>query len=127
MNPPYGKALGAWLNRLAMHGNGIALVFARTDTRAFFENVWGKASLLLFVRGRLTFARPDGSEPSLGHNSGGPSVLIGYGEEAARRLRLNSSLGVCVCCESGPERTVALRKLLEAKDAAVRARLNPGS
>lgn len=26
----------------------------------------------------------------------------------------------------GPERTVALRKLLEAKDAAVRARLNPG-
>jgi len=28
--------------------------------------------------------------------------------------------------ESGPERTVALRKLLEAKDAAVRAKLNPG-
>lgn len=28
--------------------------------------------------------------------------------------------------EMGPERTVALRKLLEAKDAAVRAKLNPG-
>lgn len=28
--------------------------------------------------------------------------------------------------EPGPERTVALRKLLEAKDAAVRAKLNPG-
>lgn len=28
--------------------------------------------------------------------------------------------------QSGPERTVALRKLLEAKDAAVRAKLNPG-
>ncbi len=27
---------------------------------------------------------------------------------------------------AGPERTVALRKLLEAKDAAVRAALNPG-
>lgn len=26
----------------------------------------------------------------------------------------------------GPERTVSLRKLLEAKDAAVRARVNPG-
>ena len=26
----------------------------------------------------------------------------------------------------GPERTVALRKLLESKDAAVRAKLNPG-
>lgn len=28
--------------------------------------------------------------------------------------------------QPGPERTVALRKLLEAKDAAVRAALNPG-
>lgn len=28
--------------------------------------------------------------------------------------------------EPGPERTVALRKLLEAKDAAVRAQVEPG-
>ena len=28
--------------------------------------------------------------------------------------------------EGGPEQTVALRKLLEAKDAAVRAKLHPG-
>lgn len=28
--------------------------------------------------------------------------------------------------DPGPERNVALRKLLEAKDAAVRAKLNPG-
>tara|TARA_A100001391_G_scaffold175239_2_gene138012 strand:+ start:602 stop:814 length:213 start_codon:yes stop_codon:yes gene_type:complete len=28
--------------------------------------------------------------------------------------------------EPGPERSVALRKLLEAKDAAVRAHLHPG-
>jgi hypothetical protein len=27
---------------------------------------------------------------------------------------------------AGPERTVALRRLLEAKDAAVRAKLHPG-
>ena len=33
---------------------------------------------------------------------------------------------ICQTIESGPERTVALRKLLEAKDAAVRAKLNPG-
>jgi hypothetical protein len=33
---------------------------------------------------------------------------------------------LCELCEPGPERTVALRKLLEAKDAAVRARLHPG-
>jgi hypothetical protein len=34
---------------------------------------------------------------------------------------------LCEMAQPGPERTVALRKLLEAKDAAVRAVLNPGS
>lgn len=33
---------------------------------------------------------------------------------------------LCNTVDGGPERTVALRKLLEAKDAAVRAKLNPG-
>jgi hypothetical protein len=33
---------------------------------------------------------------------------------------------LCSHVEPGPERTVSLRKLLEAKDAAVRARLHPG-
>ncbi len=33
---------------------------------------------------------------------------------------------ICALVDPGPERTVALRKLLEAKDAAVRAKLNPG-
>jgi len=33
---------------------------------------------------------------------------------------------ICNTIEGGPERTVALRKLLEAKDAAVRAKLHPG-
>jgi len=32
---------------------------------------------------------------------------------------------LCALVEQGPERTVALRKLLEAKDCAVRAKLNP--
>lgn len=33
---------------------------------------------------------------------------------------------VCQTVDGGPERTVALRKLLEAKDAAVRAVVSPG-
>lgn len=33
---------------------------------------------------------------------------------------------ICQNAEPGPERTVALRKLLEAKDAGVRAVLHPG-
>lgn len=34
--------------------------------------------------------------------------------------------GIVADVPEGPERTVALRKLLEAKDAAVRAALHPG-
>jgi len=33
---------------------------------------------------------------------------------------------MCTMIERGPERTVAFRKLLEAKDAAVRAVVHPG-
>ena len=36
------------------------------------------------------------------------------------------ALNVVEDIEPGPERTVALRKLVEAKDAAVRAKLHPG-
>lgn len=92
-NPPYGRSTGAWLNRLALHGQGIALVFARTDTRMFFEYVWPHASCLLFIRGRLTFHYPDGAASKAGHNSGGPSVLIAYGDEGAERLKAASDLG----------------------------------
>ncbi len=92
-NPPYGRSLGIWLERMALHNNGIALIFARTDTRAFFDHVWPVASALLFLRGRLTFCTPSGDLAPLGHNSGGPSVLIGYGSEARRRLNLCRDLG----------------------------------
>lgn len=36
------------------------------------------------------------------------------------------AVAMCDAIEPGPERTVFLRKLLEAKDAAVRAKLTPG-
>jgi hypothetical protein len=93
-NPPYGRALSAWLNRMSLHDHGIAMVFARTETRAFFKYVWPKCSSILFVKGRVTFHRPDGSLSPQGHNSGGPTCLIGYGEIAKERLTAASDLGV---------------------------------
>jgi hypothetical protein len=85
MNPPYGTVMGAWLERMADHGKGIALIFARTDTAAFHEFVWPHADALLFIRGRLTFLRPDLSAPIA--NSGAPSVLLAYGHDDADLLR----------------------------------------
>src|SRR5690606_9313365 len=83
LNPPYSE-IGPWMARLADHDHGIALVFARTETAWFFDSVWGRASAILFLRGRLHFCLPDGTPADA--NSGGPSVLIAYGSEAATRL-----------------------------------------
>jgi len=85
MNCPYGVQTGQWLKRLSEHGNGIALVFARTETAMFFEHVWGKVVGALFLEGRLHFYQLDGTRAK--GNSGGPSVLLAYGEQNGQLLR----------------------------------------
>lgn len=92
-NPPYGLATSKWLEKLALHNHGIALVFARTETKMFQKHVWPKASSILFLYGRLTFHYPDGRGSKAGHNSGGPSVLIGYGSLATERLMRGHDVG----------------------------------
>lgn len=84
-NPPYGLEAAKWLDRLANHGNGIALIFARTETAMFFEHVWGKADAVLFLRGRLHFHHVDGARAAA--NAGAPSVLVAYGEHNVQALR----------------------------------------
>lgn len=83
-NPPYGLEAAKWLNRCAAHGNAIALVFARTETRMFFDHVWGKADAVLFVEGRLYFHHACGTRARA--NSGAPSVLVAYGKNNAATL-----------------------------------------
>jgi hypothetical protein len=85
MNPPYGNETGKWLKKLADHGRGTALIFARTETKMFFDHVWNRASGLLFLRGRLTFYHVTGQPAD--NNGGAPSVLIAYGAEDAWILR----------------------------------------
>lgn len=85
MNPPYTSAdIANWLCRLADHGRGTALIFARTETKAFFRQVWERASGLLFLEGRLHFHYPDGRRASA--NAGAPSVLCAYGQDDLDRL-----------------------------------------
>ena len=83
-NPPYGTETKKWLNKCAEHGNAIGLVFARTETRMFFESVWDKADAIFFIKGRLSFFNVQGEK---GGTAGAPSVLIAYGKENADYLR----------------------------------------
>ena len=85
LHPPYGPETWMWLARLAEHKSGIALIFARTETRGFVAQVWGKARALLFLHGRLHFHHPITGERAKA-NAGGPSILIAYSSDDAVRL-----------------------------------------
>lgn len=94
-NPPY-STIGPWMARLADHGNGIALVFARCETAWWFDHVWPHADGYLFLAGRLNFRLSDGTHPKSGHNSGGPSVLIAYGTANHEQLATCGLAGALV-------------------------------
>lgn len=85
LNPPYGPDTGKWLKKLADHGNGIALIFARIETAMFFDYVWDRASAILFLRGRLHFHKPDGAR-AIGKATA-PSCLVAYGQENVAAIR----------------------------------------
>jgi hypothetical protein len=85
-NPPYSPSTlaGAFIDRMAQHGNGLLLIFARTETENWHRSIWGIADAVYFFEGRLAFHKPDGT---LGDaNAGAPSALIAYGAEAVRRM-----------------------------------------
>ena len=84
LNPPYGKGMELWLEKLKFHGNGIALIFARTETKCFFQHIWNDADAILFVKGRIKFYHVSGIQ---GGTPGAPSVFIAYGKENAIALK----------------------------------------
>lgn len=93
LNPPYGRSLPRWMGRMAEHGRGTALIFARTETLTWVRHVWERADAVLFIHGRLNFHKPDGT---LAGNSGAPSALIAYGPEDVERLRASDIEGTLV-------------------------------
>jgi hypothetical protein len=85
LNPPFDvREVGEWIAKLAAHGNGIALLHARTEA-GWFEPIWERASGILFLSNRIKFCKPDGSEQPF--NSGAPAILVAFGPEALARLR----------------------------------------
>jgi hypothetical protein len=93
LNPPYGVHTFKWLARLADHKRGIALIFARTETEGFQNEVFGKAHSLLFKKGRIRFHREDGS---LAGTPGAPSVFVSYSEEDTAILAASGIAGKLV-------------------------------
>lgn len=84
LNPPYGRAIGDWMKKMAARGCGISLVFARTETEFWHRWIWPFADSILFLEGRLNFLNRAGIRSKA--NAGAPSVLIAYGADNVESL-----------------------------------------
>lgn len=94
LNPPYSREVVQWLRRMAIHGNGTALIFARTETSWFAETIWRAATGVMFLHGRIHFHRVDGERAA--DNAGAPSCLVAYGSYDAKRLAGSGLAGTYV-------------------------------
>lgn len=93
-NPPYGTETVKWIARLAAHGDGVGLIFARTETATWTLHVWPRASGVLFLGGRLRFYHINGKQARA--NAGAPSALIAYGRENFVALQNSGLTGALV-------------------------------
>ncbi len=97
VNPPYGMDTPKWIRKLRLHGQGMALVFSRTDTTWFHDYV-PLADAILFIKGRVQFIPAKAAEaytkelykPTSGCGAG--SMLVAFGETCMRAL-IESELG----------------------------------
>lgn len=105
-NPPYGRETFAWLKRLAKHGNGVALIFARTETRGFHSEIWDKADAIFFFKGRLKFHYIDGSAAADSANA--PSCLVAYGGSNVEALANCGLKGVMVDLRGSSQKAIAV-------------------
>lgn len=97
MNPPYSRLpLRRFCEKMAAHGNGIALLVNRQDNLLWQEVIFPTAASMIFMRHRVKFLRPVGSKrPEVeriqpdGHSSSPffGSCLVAWGRECDRRLR----------------------------------------
>jgi hypothetical protein len=75
LNPPYSE-VDKWLYKLSEHGNGIALVFARMETK-WAQAIIPKASSVFFPKGRIWFLTKEKQRKG---NAGAPSMYLSFGE-----------------------------------------------
>ena len=95
LNPPYGRESLPFLMKMASHRNGVALLFGRTDTRAWHQYVFPVCDSVLFMRGRISFYREDGT---CAGGANAPSALVSYTAHFTAKLKDAGIPGYLVKC-----------------------------
>lgn len=107
LNLPYGPHQRAYMTRMANHHHGIAFLGARPDTALFQKYVFGHATAVLFLEGRVALLDENGD---LDKSSASPRALAAYGEDDAWAIRRSGLKGTFLWTEAAKrtgERTLA--------------------
>jgi hypothetical protein len=90
VNPPYGRALGAWSEKIAQEALAdtemIVLVPSRTDTK-WFHRLWKRCNALCLWKGRITFEGAPSPAPF-------PSAVFYFGPNAERFRAVFEDCGI---------------------------------
>jgi hypothetical protein len=95
LNPPYGRLLPAFVDRMCHHGNGVMLTASRTETR-WWQQAAHSADAVCLLRERLHFIRDDGLQARSSH----ASTLFAWGDVSVEALRF-ANLGWFVDARRG--------------------------
>jgi hypothetical protein len=92
LNPPYGRETNLWIDKMINHGDGIALVFSRTDAK-WCQYALKKATAVLFLSGRIEFI-PGHENKHKKSRCGAGTIMFAFGDDNAAALKRMSDLGV---------------------------------
>jgi hypothetical protein len=92
LNPPYGPETPFWMRRMIDHGDGIALVFSRTDA-AWCQEALARCSACLFVSGRIEFIAGLENQHKKSR-AGAGTVMFAFGFESSLALHKLRDRGV---------------------------------
>jgi hypothetical protein len=99
MNPPYGRTMRQWVERLIEHGSGTALIPVAAGTKLWQEVVFPNASAIHFYRHRIKFLRRDGKDDEM--VSPQASAIVAFGDADADALLSSDLPGVALDLRQG--------------------------
>jgi phage N-6-adenine-methyltransferase len=80
VNPPYGRQIKRWVKKAydesKMGATVVMLIPARTDTSYWHDYIFGKATDIRFMRGRVKFEGQDGE---IGDSAPFPTAIVVFG------------------------------------------------
>jgi hypothetical protein len=98
LNPPYTQPIIThFMQRMALHNNGVALIYNRSDNRMFQNVIFPVCDSIMFLKGRVCFFHivNRGEGINKGGSPGAGSVLVAFGRDNTKALE-NSGLDGCI-------------------------------